>query len=268
MRERIYLNMDDLTDINELDSNAKNDSGFGVFSFQLILVLILAISYVLLLTFVKPISQDILTLIKEKETVDFSFKDKLYDNVGAFLTFINQQAISNKNEDNLLPSTSSAISADSGAGGNFTPVIGNEVPYNCTLAPVKLTGNISFPLKGDYSISSKFGFRDHPTTGKAEFHTAIDYATQKDETIYAVAGGTVLKSEKNAELGKYILIDHGDGFLTLYGHCNSLIVVKGAVVKAGTAIAKVGSTGDSTGNHLHFGAKKDNKYFNPEYLFK
>lgn len=278
----------------------KTDGAGGVITFQLILVLIIVIAYVLLLTFAKPAGVDLIDLIQDKAENDFTFRDKLYDSVGTFLTYLNEQrpmldesttdvsgagestldtsvnespeeAAAQKGgaldaEEEAEPGSSEATEA-AGAGGEFTPVRDNEVPANATLANVIVTGEMTFPLKEAYRLSSSFGFREHPSTGLAEFHTAADLATQKDAAIYAVAGGTIAQSDKNKSLGNYVLIDHGNEFYTIYGHCDKRLVQAGDKVSEGDKIALAGSTGDSTGYHLHFGMKKNGLYFDPAYAF-
>lgn len=259
------------------DDEKKAEGVGGVFVFQLILVLVIAIAYLLTSTFFGPMGRAILLQTKDKSQNDFVFKDKLYDNVGAFLTYINEQAEIAKgtqqtDEDiippeELLEKDGENSKETSAVGGEFTPVLNNEVPQNATTASVMVNGDFFFPLKGDYSVSSYYGFRDHPRTDMAEFHTATDIATTRGETIYAVASGIVTESGVDKSLGNYIWIDHGDELYTVYGHCDKVLVKVGQSIIRGTAVAKVGSTGDSTGNHLHFGMKKDGLYFNPGYVF-
>jgi len=100
--------------------------------------------------------------------------------------------------------------------------------------------------------SSGFGYRISPFTGKREFHQGIDIATRIDTPVVAPADGTVKFVGKNGRLGRTIVIDHGNGMLTRYGHLNKYLVKRGTSVKRGDKIALVGNTGRSTAPHLHY----------------
>ncbi|MCL2775164.1 MAG: M23 family metallopeptidase [Oscillospiraceae bacterium] len=102
-------------------------------------------------------------------------------------------------------------------------------------------------------ITSGFGSRTDPITGAQDFHTGIDIAFPKNTPIHAAKSGIVVVSEKKTTgYGYCIVINHGDGYTTLYGHCNELLVNVGDEVSAGDVIARVGTTGMSTGFHTHF----------------
>ncbi len=118
-------------------------------------------------------------------------------------------------------------------------------------------GEFLWPLPNYSTITSKFGWRT--LYGKKNWHTGIDIsgANVYGKNIVAANSGTVIKAVTsyvaNKGYGKYVIIDHGGGYTTLYGHCSSLLVKVGDTVKRGDPIALVGSTGNSTGPHLHFG---------------
>ena len=101
-------------------------------------------------------------------------------------------------------------------------------------------------------VSSEFGMRIHPVYGYSRYHSGIDIATTYGEPIYSAAAGIVVESGYNGGYGYCIKIDHGNGLSTLYGHCSSLLVNSGEYVSKGQIIAKIGSTGVSTGPHLHY----------------
>ena len=103
-----------------------------------------------------------------------------------------------------------------------------------------------------YSGSSGFGMRVHPVTGKWTFHRGLDMAAPAGEIIYASREGTVIKAESYGTYGNCVIIDHGDGYTSLYAHMSAIGVKKDDIVKQGAPIGKVGSTGRSTGPHLHF----------------
>lgn len=116
-------------------------------------------------------------------------------------------------------------------------------------------------------ISSEFSSRISPITGKQENHNGIDMAANAGEPIYAAASGTVIDSRYSSSWGNVIQIDHGGGIVTLYAHCTTRLVSNGQVVSAGDKIATVGTTGWSTGNHLHFTVYKNGVAVNPrDYL--
>lgn len=120
------------------------------------------------------------------------------------------------------------------------------------------------PVSGN--ITSRFGsreaIRDHE-------HKGLDIATKTGTPIKAVADGTIIHSGTMGGYGNLIIIDHGNGVKTYYGHCSKLYVKKGKTVKAGEVIAAVGSTGNSTGSHLHLEVRLNNEILNPlKYLYK
>ncbi len=117
----------------------------------------------------------------------------------------------------------------------------------------------------NYEITSLFGYRTSPISGKAGIHTGLDMAADYGESIYASSAGKVVDSAYDSSYGYYVKIQHSDNIVTIYAHCSALCVNAGEIVEQGDLIAKVGSTGDSTGNHLHFEMRKDNIRINPEY---
>jgi len=127
---------------------------------------------------------------------------------------------------------------------------------------------IGWPLKGGY-VSSRFGKRVDPFTKRATFHAGVDIASPKGTPFTAMADGVVTYSGKRAGYGNMVEIDHGGGRSTRYGHASALLVAKGDYVKKGQKIGLVGSTGRSTGPHLHFEVLTNGKQINPrQYLTK
>ena len=115
-------------------------------------------------------------------------------------------------------------------------------------------------------ISSPYGYRIHPIYGTKKFHSGTDYAAPGGTPIYAYAGGTVALAGWNGGYGNCVIIDHGYGRKTLYGHASRLHVVAGQTVRTGERIADVGTTGQSTGNHLHFEYRVNDSSANPSAL--
>lgn len=133
------------------------------------------------------------------------------------------------------------------------------------------TGDFRWPLSGKFNnITSEFGYRTHPVTGVYKLHTGVDIASSgiNGTAIYAAKGGTVIKAGYNRGYGNYVLIDHGGGYATLYGHASVLNVSAGQAVTKGDVIGKVGSSGYSTGPHLHFEIIKNGEYTNPLDYFR
>ncbi|EGW37119.1 M23 family metallopeptidase [Desulfosporosinus sp. OT] len=116
-----------------------------------------------------------------------------------------------------------------------------------------VSGSIStWPLPGFYEISDPFGWRTHPITHKQSLHTGTDIIAPSGTKIHAAGAGVVIMAGWNTAYGNMIIIDHGGGVSSLYGHQSSLNVTEGQSVQANQVIGYVGSTGWSTGSHLHF----------------
>jgi murein DD-endopeptidase MepM/ murein hydrolase activator NlpD len=125
-------------------------------------------------------------------------------------------------------------------------------------------GTMKWPTPSSMSVGSSFGKRLHPIYKKWKMHTGIDIGASKGASIVAANKGTVIiaKYQRNG-YGNYLVIDHGGGITTLYAHCSKLLVGVGTQVKAGQVIAYVGSTGLSTGPHLHFEVRENGNPVNP-----
>ena len=119
------------------------------------------------------------------------------------------------------------------------------------------------PLAGE--MTSPFGWREHPTTGCEVFHYGVDLAAEEGAEVACFADGTVGVVGSHVELGKYVTVNHVDGFSTLYAHCSTVCVKSGETVEKGEKIACVGSTGNATGAHLHFEIHDGKEYLNPVY---
>ena len=116
------------------------------------------------------------------------------------------------------------------------------------------------------TLTSGYGERIHPIDGNTEFHTGVDIAAPKGSDLRAVYAGKVVEVGEDLRLGKYILINHGEGIEILYGHCDAILAEPGAVVRAGECVALVGSTGISTGSHVHIRVNVDNAVCDPALL--
>ena len=148
------------------------------------------------------------------------------------------------------------------AGGEDTELY--SATENVCFAPFDTTVEMIMPVEGE--ITSQFGYRYHPITEVFGIHNGTDIAAQEGTPIATVLNGTVEEIGYNGVRGNYILVSHGGDTQTLYLHCSEIIAEKGAVVRQGEIIAKVGNTGYSTGPHLHFSILIGGKYCNPEWL--
>ena len=154
--------------------------------------------------------------------------------------------------------------AATGGGGSGTTT------YNSR--GTKTVGGVTFRWPTyTTSITSYFGYRIHPVYGTKKFHSGVDIGAGYGDTIMAAAAGTVIyvtepvegKNKGGSGYGNYCIIDHGNGYTTLYGHARDIYVKEGQKVSRGKAIGEVGSTGTSTGAHLHFEVRLNGERVNP-----
>ena len=126
-------------------------------------------------------------------------------------------------------------------------------------------GKMTWPLPGSYTITSPFGNRLHPVLKVYKLHTGVDIAGNScnGKPVVAAADGVVIVAKYSTSYGNYVVIDHGGGITTLYAHSSKLEVSVGQKVKAGQEIMKVGTTGYSTGPHLHFEVRENGTYVDP-----
>ncbi|MCR5651555.1 MAG: peptidoglycan DD-metalloendopeptidase family protein [Lachnospiraceae bacterium] len=124
-------------------------------------------------------------------------------------------------------------------------------------------GMFTMPCPGYTRISDEYGMRMHPTLGVKKMHNGVDFAAPTGTPILAAYDGVVVGAGYSSSMGNYVMIDHGDDLITLYMHASGLSVSTGQQVQAGQKIGTVGSTGRSTGPHLHFGVRKNGAYVNP-----
>lgn len=149
-----------------------------------------------------------------------------------------------------------------------TPTLSTDgtlaAPKNVSLGPYLLTVMPIWPVNG--RISSGFGYRSDPFTGKLAFHTGLDIAAEEGTPIRAALPGTVETAACSGSYGNYLVIRDGAGVETLYAHCETLLVKAGDVEKPGDKIATVGTTGESTGFHLHFEIRIGGVEVNPSWV--
>lgn len=121
---------------------------------------------------------------------------------------------------------------------------------------------LAWPVHG--RISGRYGYRIHPVWRRRMMHTGLDIAARSGTPIRAALGGRVTFVGWKGGYGRTVIIEHPNGYETLYGHCSKILVNRGQTVKRGERIANVGTTGVSTGPHVHFEVKKSGKRMNPE----
>jgi murein DD-endopeptidase MepM/ murein hydrolase activator NlpD len=124
-------------------------------------------------------------------------------------------------------------------------------------------GAFCWPAPSYTRVSSEYGYRVHPIYGTQKFHSGVDLAAPGGSDILAAYNGTVVGAAYNSSMGNYVIIDHGGGLMTIYMHASRLLVSSGQEVSRGQRIALVGTTGNSTGNHLHFSVKVNGSYVSP-----
>lgn len=139
-----------------------------------------------------------------------------------------------------------------------------QTPVGRARAAKAWSGRFRCPVAGH--LTSRFGMRHHPIFGVTKMHTGIDLAAPTGAPIHAADGGTVIEAGYRRGYGNLVIIDHGGGIATLYAHCSALLVTLGQEVKRGDLIARVGSTGYSTGPHLHFEVRVNGEPVDPSHF--
>ncbi len=134
------------------------------------------------------------------------------------------------------------------------------------LSEVKQSVNSMCMPVASQKINSPFGYRINPVTGNYGLHSGIDINAKTGDEIYAALAGEVVKSKFSSDYGHFVTIDHGEGLVTIYAHCSKRLVEVGDKVERGDVIALVGSTGQSTGPHLHFEVRVNGNRIDPQYF--
>jgi murein DD-endopeptidase MepM/ murein hydrolase activator NlpD len=173
----------------------------------------------------------------------------------------------------ITPSLNATLRELTSIGGPFVPITDENFPDRLerannaleTLRRVKFTA-LRLPIKKPIrsaSVSSSYGPRVDPFLGQLALHTGIDFKAPYGARVFATAPGTVVVAERHSGYGKMVEIHHANGFVTRYAHLSRIQVAEGDHVVAGDLIGNVGSTGRSTGPHLHYEIRKDDKPSNP-----
>jgi murein DD-endopeptidase MepM/ murein hydrolase activator NlpD len=159
---------------------------------------------------------------------------------------------------NALEEAEDRLAQDS---ANLTVLIQQRLSGGSSPGAVLGTGQFVYPVDGP--VTSTFGWRVHPILGYERFHSGLDFGVDYGTTIRAADSGVVIFADWYGGYGLAVIIDHGGGLTTLYGHCSELYVAQGQGVSPGQAIAASGSTGLSTGPHLHFEVRQDGEPVDP-----
>ena len=156
-----------------------------------------------------------------------------------------QEEEQNRQEEENSGNSGGSDSDGSGSGGNAS------------------SSGWQYPLPYRVTVTSAYGYRVNPVTGQWSFHTGVDLAAGAGTPIYATRSGTVTTATYSDVYGYYVTINHGDGYSSLYGHMTHYVVSAGETVSQGQVIGYVGSTGWSTGAHLHFTIYYNGSTVNP-----
>jgi murein DD-endopeptidase MepM/ murein hydrolase activator NlpD len=177
----------------------------------------------------------------------------------------------------LLVSARSGRPEDQGAGisvrsggtaetGSFLFYPGED--FSPTERIFFLNSGFRFPLRA-YRLTSSFGMRQNPVTGRYRFHEGLDLAAPEGTEVFAARDGKVIETGYSPVYGNYVIIRHEDNWTSLYGHLSKIDAILHREVRSGTLVGRVGSTGQSTGPHLHFELRRDGKAQDPgKYLFQ
>ena len=126
--------------------------------------------------------------------------------------------------------------------------------------------NLVYPIQGART-SSRYGLRNHPIKKRRIHHHGIDLAAPKSAAIRSISDGVVIYADPHGGYGNFVAVKHSNGITSHYGHCQTINVSVGQRLRAGQIVATVGSTGHSTGPHLHFEIRRNGKSLNPELIF-
>lgn len=163
--------------------------------------------------------------------------------------------------DEILPANASSEESET---GRYSMNI--EESMELMHASAESINSMVLPVTG--RISDEYGYRIHPITGKLKMHYGIDLAAPYGSDIGAAMSGTVIKVGQSSDYGLYVKLSHGGGLETLYAHCSAAIVSEGDSVAKGQTVAKVGSSGESTGAHCHFEVRVNGTRVNPLWVIK
>lgn len=187
-------------------------------------------------------------LLAEKETQLASYTTQIANKTAEIEE--NQEALAEQTE--IIEALEAAILAEQKAIAAANGVVLN---YD--------GGKFTWPCPAYVRVTDEYGYRTDPITGATSYHSGIDLGAPGGSAILAAYDGVVVAAAYNASMGNYVMINHGDGLYTVYMHASQLLVKQDDIVGRGEQIAKVGTTGRSTGNHLHFSVRLNGSYTSP-----
>lgn len=191
--------------------------------------------------------------LKEQYEAEIDAQEALIEKLEAEAIRKAEEAARKKAEEEAKKASQSASAGDSSSG---------KTDSSSGTSATTSTG-WTWPCPSSRRITSEYGWRMHPTLGYKKYHNGIDIGASTGSPILAASSGTVIAASYNSSMGNYVMIDHGGGVITIYMHCSALNTSTGSQVSTGQTIAYVGSTGRSTGPHLHFGVRVNGEYTSP-----
>ena len=215
----------------------------------------------------KLAEEDKATAEKQKEQVatEADLTEEQLEELEAYEDSLEAQIRAEQAASSSSSSSSSKPSSSSSSKPNSSSSSSSSSSKPSTNGKITTYKGISmmWPAPSYYKMSSRYGYRTHPITGKKKLHGGVDLAAPGGSAILAAQSGRVIVATYHWSFGNYIIVDHGNGYSTLYAHCSKLLVRKGQTVSQGQRIANVGTTGSSTGNHLHFEVRINGARTNP-----
>lgn len=218
-------------------------------------------------TKLKSRKKDLETATRSKKVLmtklqkDVDSFEKEYDKLNNFAVEIEDKIVKLQEEQRAKEAAKQQKPSNQGSSGNSGASSGSSSSGSTSSTPT--SGRMTWPIPGHGRVSSYFGYRIHPIFHTKKMHTGIDIPAPSGSSVVAASSGTVIHSGWLGSYGNVVMIDHGGGIVTLYAHNSSTVARKGQSVGKGTVIARVGSTGNSTGPHSHFEVRKNGKYIDP-----
>lgn len=245
---------------------------------QIIIVMVLLIAYLFIKLLFPALYRDIRPLYQNTFGLPTSVAQVTDDLNDSQKNGVNETEPSNKNsstpasqnESSEIGATSDSVSSQAISSQEQLSQQTSSAAVQGTAAVSKISknsfGNAVGPVKNG-RITSYFNSRLHPIKAMTSFHYGIDIGADAGESVFSVLDGTVCVSRYDPTYGHYVVVEHSNGVKTLYAHCSKRLVAQGQSVKRGQVIAKVGSTGDSTGPHLHFELLVNGQRIDPLSVF-
>ena len=253
--EELELELEKTIDTEEIPERiqpSRKKQSDRKFSFQLsqIAVCLVALAFLFAIKLIGGTVYDYSKAVFEKEFDTPINVDQVLDSVTA------QQIVSSQHE-------------KYGVGGETdspdVPYYENYDEASESISNISNVNSMQLPLENG-TVTSEFGYRIHPLTNQNSFHTGIDIGADYGKSICAALSGTVERAVKDdVDYGNFVVLRHSDGVQTMYAHCSKLKVSVGDEVEKGDVIGLVGSTGKSTGPHLHFEIRVNNVRLNPAW---